>query len=260
MVEPIDKGYFSVLRWREDATRDEARNVAVILVDESGSTGGIRAAPISSISPLLHDQGILDSLIQSLEDRLENGELALKHLTEMHESFIHSICLSPPQPVALPDKDAVLFALYKGYVAPRSRGSRLPTKGAVLDRVVSTLRKTVPFVVRRGAYYDDFLFDVVIEGDRPSFAEVLSFATGARRWAGTEHDAGHFLYALSRLQLSGAYRGEAFAVIAPPSDKSFDEAHQSHDRVMTWFKQAQVETVRPEDVSGFVENQLSLPV
>lgn len=260
MAESIDKGYFSILRWREDATRDEARNVAVILVDENGSTGGIRAAPISSVSPLLQNQGILDSLIQSLESRLEKGELAPKHLHEMHESFIHSLYFSEPQPVALPDKEAVLFALYKGYVAPRSRGARQLTKGTVLDRVVSEMRKVIPHDVKRGTYYKDFLFDVVIEGERPSFAEVLSFATAARHWSGAEHDAGHFLYALSRLQSAGFPRAEAFAVVAPPGEKSFEEAYRSHERVTTWFKEAQVETVRPEDVPSYLENQLALPV
>lgn len=259
MAEPVSKGYFSVLRWREDATRDEARNVAVILVDETGSTGGIRAAPISSISPLLHNQGILDSLIQSLEGRLSKGELALKHLQEMQETLIHSVYLSPPQPVALPDKESVLFALYKGYVAPRSRGARQQTKGTVLDRVVSSLRKVVPYDVKRGTYYNDFLFDLVIEAEQPSFVEVLSFATAARQWAGAEHDAGHFLYALSRLQSAGFPR-DAFAVVAPPGEKSCDEAHRSHERVINWFKEAQVETVSPDDVPAFVETQLSLPV
>ena len=59
----VQQGYFSVVRWRHDSTRDEARNVAVVLVDEEGLGGGVRAAPLSQVSRRLHDQGILDALL-----------------------------------------------------------------------------------------------------------------------------------------------------------------------------------------------------
>lgn len=42
----VEQGYYSILRWRNDVMRDEARNVAVVLVDEEGQFGGFRHAPL----------------------------------------------------------------------------------------------------------------------------------------------------------------------------------------------------------------------
>jgi hypothetical protein len=38
MEDQLVRGYYSILRWRLDATRDEARNVAVLLVDEGAGS------------------------------------------------------------------------------------------------------------------------------------------------------------------------------------------------------------------------------
>jgi hypothetical protein len=238
-----DTAYFSILRWRTDPARDEAKNVAVILVDEAGERGGIKAAPISSLSSRLRDQGLLDSMVEGLARQFSSEvKPTIRELNEMHRALDRSLYLTEPRSTAMPgNPNEVLTSLYRAYVAPRSRGGSTPTKGAVLDRVLNTFRRQ-GIEVHRGQYVSDFLFDAVVQSPRnqSSVVEVLSFATAARDWSGAEHDAGHFLYAMERVSLPG------FAVIRPPAEASHESAHKAHERVQRWFADAQVPVTAPE--------------
>lgn len=238
------RGYYSLLRWRRDATRDEARNVAVLLVEAEGQFAGIKAAPVSSVSSRLREQGLLDAMLVALQGQFESEQRpTLALLRELHGSLQRSLYVTEPQPVAVPDPDAVLNALYRAYVAPRGGGSRAITKGAMLDRVVGRLREH-GYEVRRGEYVNDFLFDVVIgvRLERPTVAEVFSFANTVKNWAPVEYDAGHFLYALGR---SGA---EGFSVIQPPSEVSPESAVTTYERVLRWFERAAVPVIEPSEL------------
>jgi hypothetical protein len=237
-------GHFSILRWRNDATRDEARNVAVILVAGDGSQGAVRAAPVSAISPRLHEQGILDKLILHLDEQFRSHEgSGLSRLHELHRSLQHSIYLTEPKPTAMPDMDLVLSALYRAYVTPRpARGARALTKGRVLDSVISRIRSE-GFTVHRGDYVSDYLFDAVLEGRDRTVLDVLSFATSAQNWVPVEHDAGYFLYAMERVHSKG------LAVIQEPTDSSHSNAVRAYKRVVRWFDEARVPTVAPDKVT-----------
>jgi len=238
------KGFYSVLRWRSDVTRDEARNVAVLLVGAEGRFGGIRSAPISSISPRLHEQGLLDEMLVGLERQFQGeGGPTLETLQRMHDSLYRSLYLTEPKPVAVPDVGAVLEALYRAYAAPRPAGRQV-TKAVVLDRVVTTLRKK-GFEVHRGTYIEDFIFDAVVESrrKRKSAVEVLSFAARLKNWSPVEHDAGHFLYALEQLNIRGV------AVIQPPSEPTHNGASTSLGRVRRWLGKAKVPTFAPNDLA-----------
>src|SRR5260370_33092720 len=70
-VTVTERGFYSVVRWRSDATRDEARNVAVVLVDAEGQFGGIRMAPPSAWSSDARQQGFLDAMLHGLERQFE---------------------------------------------------------------------------------------------------------------------------------------------------------------------------------------------
>ncbi|MDP9222907.1 MAG: hypothetical protein M3P18_03460 [Actinomycetota bacterium] len=245
--DDVAEGFFSLVRWRLDATRDEARNVAVILVEPDGAYGAIRAAPLSTVSSRLKDQGILDAALVGLEQRIASGDLGLAELTQLHRDFQRSIVITEPRRVAVPDQDAALAALYRAYLAPRARGGRAPTKGAVLDRVVETLRRR-GVEARRGAYIDDFIFDVVIEtSSAPTVLEVLSFAADRKDWTPVERDAGHFLYALSRLSIAGR------AVIEPPVNGN--GATSSYERVRRWLAREHVPDIRADEL---IDTQLEL--
>jgi hypothetical protein len=245
--EELAQGYFSLLRWRSDATRDEARNVAVLLVDASGHFAGIRHAPLSTISPRVHDQGIMDEVLLGLEERFASeGGVTLEELRELHALLQRALVVTEPRPVDVAEPEQALSDLYRAYVAPRVGGSRAPTKGAVLDRVMDTLRGR-GVRARRAVYVDDFIFDVVVDnGGRPSVFEVLSFAVGRKDWTPVERDAGHFLYALRRVDVEGR------AVVQPPSE---GESVDAYERVRRWFELDAVPTLALEELE---DTQLEL--
>jgi len=248
MEDKLVRGYYALLRWRLDATRDEARNIAVLLVDERGRFGGVRHAAISSVSPRLRDQGIVDDVLLGIEQRFDDG-LRLRDLRDLHKMLQMSLVITDPQPVAVGDPEETLDALYRSLVAPRPGGGRALTKGVLLDRVVADLRKH-GLGARRGAYIDDFIFDVVVpNGQQTSVYEVLSFAVPRKDWTPVERDAAHFLYALGRVNdLEGK------AVIQPPSEGRAGTT--SYERVRRWLDDEDVRMLAPDELT----EQLALDV
>lgn len=241
VAKVVQQGYFSVLRWRPDTTRDEARNLAIILVDSEGKLSRVRSAPLSTMSQKLREQGLLDALLVGLEEQFA-GEVKpdLASLKDMRESLQDSLYITEPQPVAVHDFDDTVNTLYRAYVAPRGGGRRQITKGVVLDGVIDNLRKH-GLEVRRGEYLNDFLFDVTIHRPNvsPMVLQVMSFATGRQDWTPVEHDAGHFLYALGRASTSGT------SIIQPPSETGLQSAFTSYNRVRRWFHAEGVATIEP---------------
>lgn len=251
----VQQGYYALVRWRPDVTRDEAKNVAVILVDPEGQFGGVKSAPISEISQSLRDQGLIDALVNGLKGQFSSqAKPDLGWLRALHSSLFDSLVVTEPAPTAVPAADETLEALYRALVAPRYRGSspRTVTKGAFLDRVVERFR-TEGIPVRRGEYVKDFLFDAVAtpKGRPPIMVEVLSFATLAKSWVNSEHDAGHFLYAVERTNAS-----TAMAVINPPTDESVETARASFERIKRWFNVAQLFTITSDELG---RGRLPLP-
>ncbi|MDA8201345.1 MAG: hypothetical protein M0Z49_01010 [Chloroflexi bacterium] len=236
-------GYYSLLRWQSDPARGEARNVAVLLVDADGEVAGIRAAPVSAISPRLHEQGLLDGILVSLDRRLAGSERpTVGDLREMSSTLTRSISLSEPRPVAVGDFDTTLSTLYRALVSRPGRSSKVLTKGLLLDRVVRAMRHAGQSVLR-SQYVGDFLIDVVIDAPNPTLGEVLSFASGAQNTVPIENDAGHFLYALERLQRGG------LAVVEPPPADAALTVREAHARVLRWFGHAGVPVQRIEELT-----------
>jgi hypothetical protein len=250
-VKSPDRGYFSVVRWCSDATRDEARNIAVVLVDAEGQFGDVKAAPPSSLSQDARQQGFLDAVVQGLAVQFQKDEKPdLKRLREMSSGLARSLYLTDPKPTAVPDPDLTLQALYKSYVAPLPT-PRAITKGIVTDRVVYALRRR-GFHVRRGEYFGEFFFDALIETQGTVVAmDILSFASSKKDWLPSERDAGHFLYGLEKLGLPGR------AVIQPPAGGSEAAAEVTFTRVREWFDEAQVPVLNPDDV---IDPNMSLPL
>jgi hypothetical protein len=245
-MDDVAQGHYSLLRWRASPTRDEARNVAVLLVGADGGQGAVRAAPLSSISPRLHDQGILDDVLLGLEERLSRGGVNVDALEELSQTFERALVVTEPEPVAIRGEIGdTLMALYRAYVAPRVGGSRKRTKGVVLDGVVESLRKR-GFEARRGQYVGDFIFDVVLEGERTTTAlEVLSFAVERKSWTPIEQDAAHFLYGLRLLREQRDMEGRA--VVEPPTDGN--GATESYERILRWLEREDVPTYNPQDIA-----------
>jgi hypothetical protein len=215
------------------------------MVDSEGLFGGLKAAPPSSISQNLKEQGILDTVLNSLSKQFEADEKPdLGWLRERRTELNRSLYFTEPRPAAAVDIEGALQALYRAYVSPPG-SPRAETKGVVLDRVVATLRKR-GLEVSRGEYIGDFIFDAVVNGAHPALAlKVLSFASPTKDWAPAERDAGHFLYGLSRL---GDIRGQA--VIQPPGESSATTAERSYARVTRWFEDEAVSVLTPAELAS----------
>jgi len=236
----MNRGFYSVLRWASDSTRDEARNLAVLLVDAEGQFGGLRSAPPSAISANLRQQGLLDSIVEGLRIQFDTDDKPdLSKLREWQKGLNRSLYLTEPRPVAVSDTGATLQALYKSFIAPRG-APRSPTKGAVLDQVVTALRRS-GYKAERSKYVGDFLFDAVVNPDNGATAiEVLSFATATRDWATAERDAGHFVYAVEQTHLP------AIAIVKGPTENSRETAGRSQERVLRWFHKADIPSIDSE--------------
>jgi len=240
-----NRGYYSLLRWRTDAIRDEARNVGVIVVEERGAASGFKPAPISSISSRLREQGLLDAALQGLENQVVRSQsFTVERLSALHEQLGGSLVITEPQPVALTDDvETATTALYRALVAPRMGRSSRQTKSVVLDKVISGLRKS-GFTVNRGSYVQDFIFDAVLESQSGhSVMEVLSFAAPRKDWAPIERDAGHFLFAINELSLP------ASAVLAPPREDSASSASEHYAKVMRWLERHDVPFATTTDLT-----------
>jgi hypothetical protein len=244
--------YFSLLRWRRDATRDEAKNIAVLLFSEDGTMGGFKAAPASSVGKALKEQGILGELLTGLETQF-SGEMkpTLGDVQRMHESLQDSLVMTEPKETAVPDEEKTLTALYRAYVSPVGGGGRAITKGIAKNRFISSLQA-------RGVQYElekrieTFAFDLALfDGGTRVVTDVLSFATPAHDWSPVEHDAGHFLYAKERVGLP------AFAVVQPPTEISHPNAVTAHGRILGWLDEAKIPVIAPDTLR---ERGVPLPV
>ena len=242
------QGFYSLVRWRADIARDEERNIGVLVVDPQQG-GYLRPLPISSLSSKLRDQGILDAALSSLREQVEALAFDLNELRGLHEAYTRSLLVSEPQPVAVRDLEETVKALYRAFVAVRATGrSRTVTKGVLTDRIVDALRGA-DWTVKRGAYKDDFIFDVVVESapgkDAPDVMGILSYDAPRKDWSPIEKDAGHFICGVQMLGLEGT------ATILHPSQDASSDAKRSHDRVLRMLDHADVPIA---DAATFMES------
>lgn len=237
-------GYYSLLRWQSDPSRGESRNVAIVLVDASGHTAGMKAAPVSAISPRLHEQGLLDGILVGLETRLlERPRTAVADLEHMSALLTRSVSISGPTPVIVGDFDATLATLYRALVSKPGGGSKVATKAVVLDKVVRALR-SAGRQVKRSHYVGDFLIDLVIDDPKAALGEVLSFASVNKNTVPIENDACHYLYALERIGQPG------FAIVEPPVDDAPKPVSETYARVLRWLDEAAVPVRMADEITA----------
>lgn len=240
----ITEGFFSVVQYSSSPVRGEAKNVALMLIDEQRNIARMRIAPLSLVAPRLTEHGLLDALLVRLATRLKDGELDdLSQVENFRAAIGPTLSMSAPMPTAITDDiDVSLNALYRALVAPRQRREAGVSRGQILDRLVRACR-SAGASISPGSFVDDVLFDAVVSGpDRRVPVQVLSFETEAENPRTIEQSAGHFLYGLSRIHEGGV------CVIQPPFDRSSDSTRTSHRRVSRWMSDEGVSVLRPDEM------------
>lgn len=244
------RGFYSLIRYRSDAVRDEHRNIAIAFVDETGDFAAIKSAPISSLSPQLRSQGLVDAMLVGLARDLGAHKRldGLGRLDELRGLSSSVLIVAAPQSAAInASPRSALDSLYKALVAPKiSRGPGI-ARSQVLDQVVQTFRSGgTP--VSRGTYLSDFILDAVASpsGHPQLPIHTLSYALPNRDWSHVERDTGHFLFAIDHLKQKGV------CVMQPPSRVSQPSAMESLERVTRWLLYEGVETIAPDQLQGLV--------
>ena len=255
----MSEGFYSVVRYTPDPVRDEAKNVALMLVDETRNLGRIRVAPLSQVAARLEEHGLLDSLLVGLATRLESGDLRQRRGVELLSATLGpTLSMSPPRGAAIAaNLDETLKSLYQAYVAPRRARDAGTSRGEILDRLVRVCRK-VGATIEPGSTIEDVLFDAVMRGgDRITPLQILSFDTEAQSPRGIEHAAGYFLYGLDRVHTQG------ICVLQPPRHTSSSPIKVSFERISRWMSDAGVETVEAaafSRVAASMAGRLPLPL
>lgn len=249
MAEDIGRrGYFSILRWRRNPTRDEAKNIGVVLVEPEGEFGGIRKAPPSGLPQRLKEQGMIGDLLKGFAEQFESEHPPnLDELNELRAKFVNALVFTEPRTVLVKDKEKTLDALYKAYVqSTAGYAAAVMTKGVLQGNLARTLSGR-GYEVKVSEYINDFIFDLVFRDpskEIPIVTEVLSFANSKQKWTAEEHDAGHFLYALHFVD------NPPLAMVEPPTEISLDVAITSYERVMDWFGNEDIEVLKTEDLDN----------
>lgn len=236
-----DTAYFSLLRWVPDPSRDEARNIAVLMLDLEGAFGGLKAAQISSVSKLLAEQGLVDGVIESLRVRFsEEPRGTVGQLRLLQKSLDGPLVLTEPQPAAVVGGlDETLDSLYNAYVHRRQSRPQGTTKGQLLDRVMRRVRRA-GWPAKRGQYYSDYLLDAVVDvATGPVALGVYSFRQERKTWGDIEKDVGYFVFATGDLDIPRA------AVVEPPDPEvSREAAFEAHERVQGWLGRHEIKPLK----------------
>jgi hypothetical protein len=253
MGTDIGQGYFSLLRYRADITRDEAKNVAVLFVDTTSGTVTLRATRVNSVSSTLAEQGFLDGIVEQLAARFADQRHAdVDVLQNLHESLERSIVVTEPRPVAIPEGTDVLTTLYRAFVAPKPSPRNNLSKSALLGVLVDWLRSTSGGSVERFGEIDTFTFDAVVRnGGLPQVYQALSFAGTRKDWSPVLHDAGHFIFALERVKTSAAT-----AILQEPTGDRGETGEKAYERVEKWLDDARVKVVPAQDVLSKGQREL----
>ena len=239
----MSEGFFSILRYSANPSRGEARNVALVLVDQHSDEARVKAAPLSYVAPRLAEHGLLDALIVRLADRIDSGELRSREaLSNLSSQLGPTLTLTQPRATAIVQSvDATLQSLFRAYVsATRARRGRV-SRGDVLNRVVQICR-SAGTTIQPGAYLRDVMFDAVLRAPTTeAVVQALSFDTDATDPRVSELAAGYFLHGLARVGGTGILCGAA------PTPTASSSAGTSYDRVSRWMADAGASFVEEQD-------------
>jgi hypothetical protein len=117
----VRKAYFTLIRWLDNPSRGEAKNLGVILFDADGAWTKVRVIPLHQVLPHLADT-VVDDYLGYLEGRAQEGKgFTLTEVRELLETHVHSLQFTEPRPAAVPadenGPDTTVDALYRALVA-----------------------------------------------------------------------------------------------------------------------------------------------
>ena len=241
---------YSLLTWDMGHGVGSSRPIAVLLSDQTGLVRVIRGAPLGRISGQLHEQGLLDSILEAVARRVSShtDSIRIAEVASWANDFIHALRATSPAPAAIPRSlESTAEALYRGLVVPQLPLRQGSSRFRVLDKTVRAFRaEGLP--VRRGPSVGDFTFDATIDLEhKPTLAvQVLSFDSARADGAAMERDAGHFLYAVRETGLS------PFCVVQPPGSNSPTGKADSYLRVRRWLEHESVPTQTLSSLPGVI--------
>lgn len=244
----MDKGYFSILRWVPDVTRDEARNLAVVLVSESGEQGGIKAISSGSVSTSLAKLGIVDAIVGGLAARFEEEVKPDVHeLQGLHASWQQSLQFTAPRLTMVPDWEQTLTTLFRSYVAKSHSGAGGQTSAQVQGRVCRMLEKH-GCKPQQNVRLGDFRIPVMASSPWSKVEvgmNITSFAQPTKReWLDIEQDTAYFFRAVDKLEIN------PLAVVAPPTNKCRQEAFASHELILKWYESEGIRALPPQEIGS----------
>lgn len=147
----IEQGYFSVIRWRPDVTRDECRNLGVILVDQYGANGGVRWLTKSGLPSQVRGQGIVEQWLNTIHERaIGDQRMTITELEHLSQTLDRSLLLTFPKRTAILEGkwEQALEQLWKSYASPLPQArERQPT---------AALRKQLRALIIAGSVYENY--------------------------------------------------------------------------------------------------------
>ena len=248
-VDLLDRGQSFLVQYQLSSSRGELRNIAVVLVAESGGFAAVKHLPPSLLAGRVREQGILDAALVSLADVVSRQpEEALARLDRLRRRREGTLVIGDPMPTDMAGSpERALAATFKALVTRPTARRAGYGKAEILDRAVSTLRG-VGATVRVGEYLDDFLIDALIVQARdnpPAIIHAQTFDGARRDWSRLEQETAHFLFASEQI------RGEAICVVQPPTERNGVEAGaRSYSRVERWIADAGAAMIGPSAVAS----------
>lgn len=119
----VEQGYMSVIRICDDVVRQEYKNIALILVNEQGTIGYMLRLADDDMPEKYQNSSFLSGWLDALMERIKTNPLSLAELVSLSKALWNTLCIAPPNPVAVLDGDwnKTLAILWNSHVAPKGQ-------------------------------------------------------------------------------------------------------------------------------------------
>ncbi len=116
------QGVYAVIRYVQDQSRDEPRNIGIALASDQLNLFRLEFRPnFRGLGIPWKDRQVLGMIANELEGQIRQGGSQRgpeAELASLSMSFANSLTFTPPRPCNLASPEATLRALYQTFVAP----------------------------------------------------------------------------------------------------------------------------------------------